>query len=129
MELLTVAQMARQSGVAATTLRYYDSLGLLEPVRMTNTHRRYPPESVDQVRIIKLCQTLGCDLGEIRILLQPDAAQARKMAAQRRIKQFDHQIKQLEAARTVLTHLLACDCTSYAECLAVTTQALASAPE
>ncbi len=124
MELLTVGELARTSGVPATTLRYYDSLGLLMPIRLPNSHRRYPLESLEQLQIIKLCQALGCDLDEIRVLVRKDSTDARRSAARRELAKIDHQYQRLAVARALLTHILECTCPTPAECRETTQRAL-----
>lgn len=124
MENLTVGELAHRSGVPATTLRYYDSIGLLEPIRLANTHRRYPPESLGQLQMIKLCQELGCDLDEIRVLVRKDAMEARHAAARRQLAKLDRQYQRLDVARELLTHILECVCPTPEECRATTLRAL-----
>ena len=121
---LTVGELAYQSGVPATTLRYYDSIGLLEPIRLANTHRRYPLESLEQLQIIKLCQELGCDLDEIRLLVRKDSMDARHAAARRQLAEIDRQHRRLDVARALLTHVLECVCPTPEECRATTQRAL-----
>ena len=65
---LTIGAVAKQAGVAVGTLRYYESLGLIESERGDNGYRYYAPEMVHQVQFIKQAQTLGFsleDIGEI----------------------------------------------------------------
>jgi DNA-binding transcriptional MerR regulator len=119
MELLSVGEMARRSGVPATTLRYYDTVGLLEPIRLTNNHRRYPATSVRRLQLIRMCQELGCGLDEIRGLLRPDAAEERRSVARRELERIALQFELLTAARGVLAHYADCACTDRDDCRAI----------
>jgi DNA-binding transcriptional MerR regulator len=127
--LLTVGEMARRSGVPATTLRYYDGLGLLVPVRLANGHRRYPDDSVARLQMIRLCQALGCDLDEIRELVRENTTEARRTAARRQLGNIDRQFQRLGVARTLLTHILECRCPTESECQALTQRALGELAE
>ena len=124
MELLTVGEMARRSGVPATTLRYYDSVGLLHPVRLANSHRRYLVEDLERLRYIRLCRSLGCDLDEIRVLVEPGASEERRMAAKRELDRVERQQRRLAAAAAVLSHFAECTCQDTAECRAIIRVAL-----
>ena len=125
MELLTVGEMARRSGVPATTLRYYDSVGLLHPVRLANSHRRYPADTLDRLQAIRLCQELGCDLDEIRELIEPHAREARRLAAKRELLRVERQFLKLATVRAVLEHVEVCQCDDLSECRADIQRALA----
>lgn len=106
--MLTIAELARRTGVAATTLRYYDAIGLLVPVRLDNNHRRYPPEAIDTLQLVKVCQALGCNLTEIRQILAPGGGEVRRSTARRKLAEVDRRLRQLAVARAVLSHLAEC---------------------
>lgn len=108
MEWLTVGQMAERAGVPATTLRYYDALGLLVPHRRANGHRRYPAQALDDLRLIKLCRDLGLTLEEVGAVLGSQGGQARRAIAARKLHDLDRTMARLAAARAVLAHFSEC---------------------
>jgi DNA-binding transcriptional MerR regulator len=66
----TVLALAREVGVSADTIRYYERAGLLpEPHRTATGYRQYGPAAVDRLRFIQGAQRLGLRLREIRDLL------------------------------------------------------------
>ena len=68
---LSSGELAREAGVHVETLRFYERRGLLsKPVRTPSGHRRYDPEAVSILRLIKRAQELGFTLGEITDLLR-----------------------------------------------------------
>ena len=68
---LSSGELARQAGVNPETLRYYERRNILPPpVRTENGHRRYDPEAVSVLNLIKRAQELGFTLAEIRDLLR-----------------------------------------------------------
>ena len=65
-----IGQLAKQTGLAVGTLRYYSDLGLLQPVqRGDNGYRYYSTDAARQVEFIKKAQTLGFTLEEIKQIL------------------------------------------------------------
>ena len=70
----SIQKLAALSGVTTRTLRYYDQIGLLKPLRVSSSgYRIYGPEQVDQLQQILFYRELGVSLEEIdRILSQPN---------------------------------------------------------
>lgn len=69
-KLLKIGELASQADVAVGTLRYYETLGLLEPTqRNANGYRYYDLEAVKQVQFIKKAQSLRFSLSEIQQVL------------------------------------------------------------
>ena len=67
---MRVGELANRSGISASTLRYYEKLGLLRPAsRNRSGYREYPKETLDQLVLIRRAKELGFSLREIRALL------------------------------------------------------------
>ena len=72
---MKIGELARQSGLAASTIRFYEAKGLLKlGSRQANGYRDYPADAVTVLRIISDAQHAGFSLDEIRQLLPDDAA-------------------------------------------------------
>lgn len=70
MKPMTVGQVARQAGVGAETVRFYEKNGLLEePTRRASGYREYDEETVNRLRFIQRAKELGFTLSEIKELL------------------------------------------------------------
>ncbi len=70
---MRIGELARRSGLTASRIRFYESIGLLRSVeRLPNGFRSYPPETVSILRVITTAQRSGFTLDEIRILLPED---------------------------------------------------------
>lgn len=70
---MKIGELARRSGLAASTLRFYESKGLLTAVdRQSNGYRSYPPEALAVLSIISDAQQAGFSLEEIRQVLPGD---------------------------------------------------------
>src|ERR1700689_3227150 len=63
---LTVGEVAARSGVAVSTLHFYESKGLIKSWRNSGNQRRYAREVLRRVAVIKVAQRTGIPLGEIR---------------------------------------------------------------
>ena len=67
---LKIGELAKQTGLAVGTLRYYSDLELLHPVyRGDNGYRYYSPDAGRQVKFIKKAQAIGFSLEEIKQIL------------------------------------------------------------
>src|SRR6059036_795086 len=64
-ELLTIGEVARRSGVAASALRFYEDRGLITSERAGSSHRRYPRPVLRRIAFIVFAQRDGLTLEEI----------------------------------------------------------------
>lgn len=68
-----IGEAARQSGVSAANIRYYEKEGLLPPgARGDNSYRLYSGADIHQLRFIRLCRAMDMSLDEVRSLLALD---------------------------------------------------------
>lgn len=67
---MRISQVAARSGVPATTLRYYEELGLLHPQRAANGYRVYEPEVLDRLQFIRAVKQVSLPLEEVADLVQ-----------------------------------------------------------
>src|SRR6266508_3820338 len=67
---LTISEVARRSGVRATTIRYYESINVLPAPRRANGRRRYNVAILDRLAFIHAAQRLGFTLTEIVLLFE-----------------------------------------------------------
>ena len=68
--LMKIAEVSKQYGLSADTLRYYEKFGLIYTKRKENGYRHYPPETLDTLKYIQIGQELGFSLNEIKANLQ-----------------------------------------------------------
>lgn len=66
---LKIGEVSKQTGRSVGTLRYYESLGLLESERGENGYRYYSSTVIQQVIFIKKAQALGFSLDDIGTIL------------------------------------------------------------
>ena len=61
-----IHELARQTGVSTTTIRYYESIGLLPaPSRATNNYRQYTALDAERLRFVAGARSLGFSLAEL----------------------------------------------------------------
>lgn len=115
---MSIGELARTVGAAPSALRYWERAGLLGGVERVGGRRRYPPEAVDRVGVIRLCQDVGFGIGEIRDLLDedPDGGGTWRTAGKGKLADLRAQITRLEAAAEMLEHLQSCPHPSLSAC-------------
>jgi MerR family redox-sensitive transcriptional activator SoxR len=69
-ELLTIGEVVQRTGKVASTIRYYEEIGLVSRPERTSGRRRYPSEIVRELAIIETAQRAALSLQEIRLLLK-----------------------------------------------------------
>jgi len=111
-----IGETAREAGVNAQTLRYYERRGLLpRPSRRGSGYREYSADAVQVVRFIKRAQELGFSLDEIEELVRLRGV---KRAERQRVRAIaERKIDHLRSMRGALAHLVhACEGGGPAEC-------------
>jgi MerR family transcriptional regulator, redox-sensitive transcriptional activator SoxR len=119
---LTIAEVARRSGVATSALRFYEARGLIRSERTLAGHRRYPRAVIRRVAFIVFAQRVGLTLDEIGIELaklpQNRVPERSDWARLSRgwTRRIDERIRQLERLRAGLTGCIGCGCLSLDRC-------------
>ena len=117
--MLPIGEVARQTGMRASRIRFYERRGILpEPERISGM-RRYSPDVVRRLAIIDLAQRVGFTLDEIGQLFGPDERPPRdriRMLAIEKLPQIEDLIERAETIRTLLVTCAGCECDSFDEC-------------
>lgn len=114
---MDMSEVAKRTGVPASTLRYYEKVGLIASPGRQGGRRRFVPAVLDQLALIALGQAAGFSLEEIRTMLSPGGGariDRRKLAT--KAGEIDATIGQLRAISRGLKHAAACPAPSHAEC-------------
>jgi len=110
---LLIGDVAERVGVAAPTIRYYESIGLLKaPARSATGYRRYSERTVEELRFIKKAQALAFSLdeiGEILKLTRSGNTPCSRVVSlgHQHLAAVDERIRQLQAFRDQLASELA----------------------
>src|SRR5688572_30515608 len=121
-QVLTIGEVARRSGVAASALRFYEERGLITSERAGSGHRRYLRPVLRRIAFIVFAQRIGLTLDEI-------GAELAKLPAQRApdrrdwsrlarawASRIDKRIAELQRLRQGLTECIGCGCLSLDRC-------------
>jgi len=116
-DLLTIGELARLSGRNASSIRYYEQIGLLpEPVRISG-QRRYRRDTVRVLAVIHVAQHAGLSLEQIKaVLAGPDAIAELRRAATARLPEVAAMIERAAHARDWLELAAMCQCSDLDEC-------------
>lgn len=119
---LTIADVAKRSGVAASALRFYEQRGLIASERTGAGHRRFPRAVLRRIAFIVFAQRIGLSLEEISEIVArlplnrvPERADWAKLAASWRSR-VDARIEELQRLKTGLTECIGCGCLSLQTC-------------
>ena len=114
---MDIAEVARRSGVPASTLRYYEEKGLIASVGRQGLRRVFAPGVLDQLALIALGQAAGFRLEEIRAMFSAEGQPAidRTMLAAK-ADEIDRTIRRLKAMSDGLRHAAVCPAPSHGEC-------------
>jgi MerR family redox-sensitive transcriptional activator SoxR len=122
-EPLTIGEVSRRSGVAASALRFYEERGLITSERTgSGAHRRYPRPVLRRIAFIVFAQRIGLTLEEIGAelaRLPPDRAPNRRDWSRLTATwtaRIDERIAELERLRLGLTECIGCGCLSLSRC-------------
>ncbi len=121
-ELLTIGEVSRRSGVAASALRFYERRGLISSERTGSGHRRFRRAVLRRVAFIVFAQRVGLTLEHIGTELAKlpgDRAPSRRDWARLSQEWSDcvaARIAELERLRDGLTECIGCGCLSLDRC-------------
>jgi len=119
---LTISEAARQVGLKASAIRYYERIGLLPRAPRMSGQRRYDTTALYRLAIIQRARQLGFTLSEIRHLFfgfrditRP--SERWRTLSQQKLVELDHLMDGIKAVRGVLTKLMTkCRCDSLDQC-------------
>jgi DNA-binding transcriptional MerR regulator len=114
---LDITEVAKRSGVPASTLRFYEEKGLIASIGRRGLRRLFEPGVLERLALISLGRAAGFSLEEIALMFAPDGRPRidRKMLAAK-AEELDRTIRELNAMRDGLRHAAACPAPSHMEC-------------
>jgi DNA-binding transcriptional MerR regulator len=115
---LTIGKVADETGVAATTLRYYEQIGLVPVPTRVGGQRRYEESVLARLEVIGLCKAAGFTLDQIQVLFADDAPgrPASRALAEAKLAEIDARLESLARARAVIEWGMRCTCPSIDAC-------------
>jgi DNA-binding transcriptional MerR regulator len=112
-----IAEVARRSGVPASTLRFYEDKGLIASAGRRGLRRLFDAGVFERLALIALARAAGFTLDQIASMFSPDGRVRidRAMLAAK-ADELDHTIRRLRAMRDGLRHAAVCRAPSHLEC-------------
>ncbi len=97
---LSIGELSEHTGVPATTLRYYDELGLVRPATRAAGRRRYAASAIKDVGVILFLREIGFSLAEIERFITGE----RQGLIDQKLAELAEQQHRIEVARAALEH-------------------------
>ncbi|MFV0493314.1 MAG: Cu(I)-responsive transcriptional regulator [Pseudorhodobacter sp.] len=108
---MNIGEVAERSGIPPKTIRYYEDIGLVCPLRSHNGYRAFRESDLHKLAFLGRARALGFSIEDCRTLLglyedeTRESAQV-KAVAQEHLAAIDDKITQLQSMRTTLSHLV-----------------------
>jgi len=105
---MQIGELANTAGVSTKTIRYYESIGVIdEPARTDSGYRSYGPTAVERLDFVKQAQSTGLALAEIKSILEikdqgGQTCEHTKSLLRQHLDELDERIVELKAARVEL---------------------------
>jgi DNA-binding transcriptional MerR regulator len=112
---MDITEVARRSGIPASTLRFYEEKGLIASVGRRGLRRVFGPGVLDRLALIALGRAAGFSLDEIAPMLADGPRIDRKKLAAK-AEEIDARLRRLSAIRDGLRHAAVCPAPSHMEC-------------
>jgi redox-sensitive transcriptional activator SoxR len=114
---LDIGEVHDRTGLQPSTLRYYEQRGLIESSGRNGLRRRYQPDVLRRLALIRAAQAAGFTLTETSDLLEatPSDTELRRRLAVK-ADELDHRIQLLVAMRDQLRHAVNCDSPRLVDC-------------
>jgi len=117
MKTLDIGTVSKMTGIAPSTLRYYDDEGLIESVGRHGLRRQFEANVILQLTLISMGKTAGFSLTQIKQMFNANGKpQIDRTEILAKANDLDKQIKQLTALRDSLKHVANCPAPSHLEC-------------
>ena len=115
---MLIGEVSDRSGLATSTIRYYEELGLIEPVGRESGHRLFAEEAPRRLRTITAAREAGFSLTEIGRLLssQAEGTDEWRSLVEAKIDSVETRIERLEAVARTLRESLECGCRAWDQC-------------
>ncbi len=108
---MNIGEAAKQTGISAKMIRYYEDTGLIQPVHRSDSgYRQYTEKDLHALRFIRRSRDLGFSVAQIQELLalwhdKGRASADVKQITRQHIEELQHKIEQLQAMVDTLQHL------------------------
>lgn len=114
---MDITEVARRSGVPASTLRFYEEKRLISSIARRGLRRVFDPGVLERLALIAVGRSAGFSLDEIALMFAPDGRiRLDRQMLRAKAEELDRTIRELSAMRDSLRHAAACPAPSHMEC-------------
>ncbi len=115
--MIDISEVVKRTGLAASTIRYYEQIGLIHSPGRHGLKRIFKSNVIEQLDLIKLGQNAGFSLDEIsQMFSNSGQAMIDRNKLKDQANKIDEQIRKLTAMRDGLLHAANCPASSHLEC-------------
>lgn len=131
---MTIGELETETGVPASTIRYWERIGVLPKPARVGGQRRYGPDAVPYLAVLRLAQACGFRLDEMRHLVRGfgssvSASLRWQELAQKKILDLDRPMARLKAMRRLVNGVSQCQCAELSQCGRIAASIMESAAE
>lgn len=108
---MNIGEVSERAGLPPKTIRYYEDIGLVRPLRSDNGYRAFRESDIHKLAFLGRARTLGFSIEDCRTLLDLYEDESRESAqvksvAKEHLTAIDSKIAQLKSMRKTLSHLV-----------------------
>lgn len=116
---MDIGEVIQETGLPASSLRYYEELGLISSHERKGLRRQYSSAVIEILKFIVLAQSAGFSLAEIKELMLPlpkGKTSLKRELLQQKSQDIEIQIRRLQAIKKGLDHAAMCPASNHFEC-------------
>jgi MerR family redox-sensitive transcriptional activator SoxR len=121
MKTYSIGAVAKQTGVAASAIRYYEDAGILPKPARSSGRRYYDADAIRRIDVLKFAQQTGFTLHEIKTLFQGFNSKTQlnarwQVLARKKVEELDALLQRIQGMRQALESGLKCGCIRIEDC-------------
>jgi len=119
--MLTIGEVARRAGIAASAIRYYERQGLVPRADRRGGKRVYGEDILERLALIGVAKAAGFRISEIHTLLRGFARRTPpgprwRALAERKVEELEARLTEVKRMQRVLEAVTRCECPTLEEC-------------
>lgn len=113
---MDISEVAKSTGLPASTLRHYEEKGLIQSYGRSGLRRQFHADVIQKLALISLGRSAGFSLDEIADMFTPQGPEINRALLLTKADELDRKIKELTSMRDGLRHAAVCSAPSHFEC-------------
>lgn len=113
---MDISEVAKASGLPASTLRYYEEKGLIKSIGRNGLRRTFNDKIIERLALISLARSVDFSLDEIGEMFTEEGIEINRALLLEKAEELDDKIKELSSMRDGLRHAAVCSAPNHFEC-------------